>query len=206
MHEDISSAGLSAFQLVSQSLDGPSGLHAPTLFVAFGALAGYAAKWAVALDVADGLVENDFRVQPGDGGRSVLFSDRVHGLVADLGRKSVMSIVLGAATRANVSTFHPLVALTQRVILPGRENSMPDYPVDKRWMPRFAPEALLMMLWENVVRAFRSDCRRRADVSFGLAIAAAHSITVWQKQVPAEVSALLVLETALAMAKIDRAF
>jgi hypothetical protein len=204
--DDISSLGMSAFQLVSQSLEGPFGLHAPTLFAAFGALAGYAAKWAVALDIADGLAPNDFRVQSGEGGRNVLFSDRVHGLIAGLDRQSVLSIVLGAATRANAGSLQALSTLSQRIVLPGAANAMPDYGIDKRWMPQFAPEALLMMLWENSGRAFRAERRPRSDLALGFAFAAAHAVTVWRERVPAEVSALLVLESALAMGKIDRAF
>lgn len=204
--DGIAGLGMSAFQQVSQSLEGPFGLHPPTLMAALGALAGYAAKWAVALDVADGLAEDDFHIQPGDGGRRVLFSNQVRELVAGLGRQSVLSIVLGAATRANAVSYETLAVYSRRLVLPGTVNAMPDYDVEPRWMPQIAPEALLMMLWENTGRSFRAERRARSDLALGLAYASAHAISVWRDSIPAETSAGLVMESALAMAKIDRAF
>lgn len=204
--DDVAGLGMSTFQLVSQSLVGPFGLHAPTLFAALGSLAGYAAKWAVALDVADRRIADDFRRQAGDGGRPVIFSDHVRAIVSGLGRPSVLSIVIGAATRANVQSFGAIEALTHRTFLPGPPNAMPDYDVEARHYPQFAPEALLMMLWENVNRTFRAERRPRSDLALGLAFGAAHAIGVWRNHVSPEISATLVMESALAMAKIDRAF
>lgn len=204
--DTIDSLGLSALQMTTQSLEGPLGLHAPTLFAALGALSGYAAKWAVALDIADGLRADDFRRQPGEGRRAVLYSDHVRDIVAGLSRQSVLSIVLGAATRANASSFARLEALTHRSILPGRVNAMPDYSVDTRHLPHFAPEALLMMLWENIGRAFRAERRPRSDLALGLAFAAAHAMSAWRDELQAETAATIFMESALAMSKIDRAF
>ncbi|MBK8455685.1 MAG: hypothetical protein IPL47_00040 [Phyllobacteriaceae bacterium] len=204
--ETIDNLGLSALQAVTGSLEGPQGLHAPTLFVALGALAGYAAKWAVALDIADGRVSDDFRLQPGEGRRSVVYSDHVRDLVAGLSRQSALSIVLGAATRANASSFAKLEALTHRAILPGRANAMPDYSVEARHFPQFAPEALLMMLWENIGRTFRAERRPRGDLALGLAFAAAHALSAWRSELSVETAATLFVESALAMSKIDRAF
>lgn len=204
--DTIDGLGMSALQLVSQSLEGPSGLHAPTLFVALGALAGYAAKWAVALDVADGSRPDDFRRQPGEGRRAVLYSDQVREIVASLSRQSAMSIILGAATRANALSFEKLESLSRRVVLPGAPNAMPDYSVDPRHFPQFAPEPLLMMLWENIGRAFRAERRPRSDLALGLAFAAAHAMSAWREEIDAGSAASLFLESALAMAKIDRAF
>lgn len=198
--------GMSAFQLVSQSLEGPFGLHAPTLFAALGSLSGYAAKWAVSLDIADGLLADDFRRQPGDGGRDILFSDHVRELMTGLSKQSVLSIVLGAAARANARSFDRLEAFRREAIVPGASNAMPDYGVDARFTPQFPPEALLMMLWENVGRTFRAGSPSREMFPLGLAYAAAHALGVWRDLLPADIAASLFMHSALAMAKIDRAF
>ena len=204
--DDISSLGMSAFQLVSQSLEGPFGLHAPTLFAALGALAGYAAKWAVSLDIEEGLVPDDRRRLPGPGGRDGVDSAQVRALVSGLGRPSVLSIVLGGATRAGAVAFGDLAALSRRAPAACAPNAMPDYGLADRLMPHYPPEALLMMLWETVGRGFRQEGRPRSDLALGLAFGAAHALGAWRDHMPADTAAVLIVESALAMAAIDRAF
>ncbi|MFZ1772325.1 MAG: hypothetical protein WAT78_00030 [Rhizobiaceae bacterium] len=198
--------GPAIFQFVSQSLVGPFGLHPETLFAALGALAGYAAKWAVAVDAAEGLCPNDFRFEKAAWGGTLVFSDQVLKLVGGRSGESVLSIVLAAAARNGGNSLSVLEDLSGRIILPGPVNAMPDYSVGEAHYPQFAPEALLLMLWENVSRFFKHDGGGRQTIALAAAYAGAYAVSTYRDRYKAEVSAALIIETAMAMSKIDRAF
>ncbi len=198
--------GPAIFQFVSQSLVGPFGLHPETLFAALGALAGYAAKWAVAVDSAEGLCPNDFRYEKAASGGILVFSDQVSRIVSARDAESVMSIVLASAARNGGNSLASLHRLSTRMVLPGPVNAMPDYSVDEKHYPQFAPEALLMMLWENVSRFFKQDGGGRRKIALAAAYAGAYAVSSYRDSFNAEISAALIIETALAMSKADRVY
>lgn len=199
------SVSMSLYQLIAGSLEGPQGLHPETFLAALGALAGYSARWSVRAAVAEGELDNDFYVPDGINRPHVLVSDHVNQKVSSLTGPSVASVLTTQLIQSGASWLPDINAALQHNFEAINSPTYPDYTVPKRHYPAIPPQTLLMMLWEKAYRVLRSVDGGAEMAPTALAGAAAHACVVHATKVPLAVSGQLVLESAIAMCKLDYA-
>lgn len=199
------SVSMSIYQLIAGSLEGPSGLHPETFLAALGALAGYSARWSVRAAIAEGTLDNDFYVPQGINRPHVLVSEHVNAKVYSLTEQSVASVLTTQLIQAGASWLPDIATTLQHNFEAINSPTYPDYTVPQKHYPDIPPQTLLMMLWEKTYRALRAIDDGAAIAPLAIAGAAAHACIVHGGKVPLPVAGQLVLETAIAMSKLDYA-
>ncbi len=197
------SVSMSVYQLVAGSLEGPAGLHPETFLAALGAMAGYGARWSVRAAVAAGALAYDFHKPAGMNRAHVLVSENVNRLVYDMRTNSVAAVLATHLMRAGANWLPDINAAIQHNFEAINSPRYPDYTVPRKHFPSIPPQTLLMMLWEKTQRALKAHDDGAAMAPAVLAMAAAHAAIVHKTRVPIEISGQLVLETAIAMSKLD---
>lgn len=196
---------MSVYQLIAGSLEGPQGLHPETFLAALGALAGYGARWSVRAAVAAGRMDYDFHTPPGINRPHVLVSENVNRLVYSMQGQSVASVLASQMMRSGANWLPDINAAVQHNFEAINSPRYPDYTVPRKHYPSIPPQTLLMMLWEKTHRVLRGVEGGAGMAPVAIALAAAHAIVVHKAKVPVDVGGQLVLETAIAMSKLDYA-
>lgn len=194
------------FQLVSTSLDGPRGIHPESFVTAFGALAGYSARWIVHQQIAAGLVKDDFRTPAGVRRPGVTVSAHVDQHVHDLTGPSYAAALVPDMIAAGADWLPQINAMIQHNFMSINAPTYPDYTVDERHLPQVPPQALLLMLWENTLTCLRDAPQAEANAQKALALATVKGANMYAGKLPLAVSGQLALETAIAMSKLDYGF
>ncbi len=202
-HESPETAAMSVYQLVGRSLEGPNGLHPETFMAALGALAGFSARWTVREAIEAGRMDNDFHKPSGINRPHVLVSENVNRLVCNMRGQSIVSVLTTHLMRSGADWLPDVNSAVQHNFEAINSPRYPDYTVAAKHFPVIPPQTLLMMLWEKTFRALRVLDDGPAMAPIAIAIAAAHAAIVHKGKVPIEVSGQLVLETAIAMSKLD---
>lgn len=196
---------MSIYQLIAGSLEGPMGLHPETFLAALGALAGYSARWSVRAAIAQGVLDNDFHVPQGINRPHVLVSEHVNRKVHSLTGQSIASILTTQLIQAGASWLPDINATLQHNFEAIDSPTYPDYTVPQKHYPDIPPQTLLLMLWEKTYRALRAVDGGAEMAPLAIAGAAAHACIVHGSKVPLPIAGQLVLETAVAMSKLDYA-
>lgn len=196
---------MSVYQLIAGSLEGPQGLHPETFLAALGALAGYGARWAVRRCVVLGCVADDFHRPEGINRPHVLVSENVNRLVCSMQTQSIASVLTTQMMRSGANWLPDINAAIQHNFQAINSPRYPDYTVPSRHFPAIPPQTLLMMLWEKTSRVLRAMENGPEIAPIAIAMAAAHAVVVHKAKVPVEIGGQLVLETAIAMSKLEYA-
>jgi len=196
---------MSVYQLVAGSLEGPLGLHPETFLAALGALAGYSARWSVRAAIAEGRLDDDFYVPQGTNRPHVVVSEHVNRKVHALTGQSVASVLTTQLIQAGASWLPDINATLQHNFEAINSPTYPDYTVPEKHFPAIPPQTLIMMLWEKTHRALRAVDNGAELAPVAIAGAAAHACMVHSGKVPLPVAGQLVLESAIAMSKLDYA-
>jgi hypothetical protein len=194
---------MSVYQLIAGSLEGPNGLQPENFLAALGALAGYGSRWTVRAAIEAGKLDNDFRKPLGVNRPHVLVSEHVNRLVCSLQTQSVAALLASSMMRAGANWLPDVNVAVQHNFEAINSPRYPDYTIPAKHLPSIPPQTLLMMLWEKTQRTLRGVEGGAEMAPVAIAMAAAHAIVVHKAKVPMDVGAQLVLETAIAMSKLD---
>ena len=193
------------FQLVGSALDGPRGIHPESFVCAFGALAGYSARWIVHQSIEAGRLEDDFRRPAGMTRRAVTVSAHVDRHVHDLTGPSYAAALVPDMIAAGADWLPHINAMIQHNFMAINAPAYPDYTIEDKHRPQVPPQALLLMLWENTLNCLRS-VKAEPTVQKALALATVKAAKMHEHRVPLAVSGQLALETAIAMSKLEHGF
>jgi len=205
-HGDPARLSAQLFQLVSTSLDGPRGINPESFVCAFGALAGYAARWIVHRSIETGQLDDDFRTPAGVRRPGVTVSTHVDRHVHDLTGPSYAAALVPDMIAAGADWLPQINAMIQHNFMAIDAPAYPDYTVETRHLPQIPPQALLLMLWENTLTCLRSAPQAEATTQKALALATVKAANLYGRKVPLAVSGQLALETAIAMSKLEHGF
>ncbi|WP_306118822.1 MULTISPECIES: hypothetical protein [unclassified Roseitalea] len=194
------------FQLVSRSLDGPKGIDPASFIAAFGALAGYSARWIVHRQIAAGHLADDFATPRGIRRPGVVVSAHVDRHVHDMTGPSFASTFVPCMLASGADWLPQVNAMIQHNFMAIDSPRYPDYTVADRFIPQIPPQTLLMMLWQSTVTCLQATEGAETLAQAALAEAAVKAAKMYAGKVPLAVSGQLALETAIAMSKLDYGF
>lgn len=194
------------YKSVFAALDGPMGVKPADMIAAFGAMAGYSARWSVIRKIGNKQLSDDFVVPKGCNMPFVSVSKNANAMITDLTRDSFAGVLAQSMMAAganwlpnvNVDVNHNFISIN------GPE--FPDYNVHKEHWPQIPPQALLLMMWESQARllAHTPGAEDAAIPAYALAITQAAK--EFEAELSMDCAAQIALETAIAMAKIKYAF
>lgn len=194
------------FQLVSTSLDGPKGIQPESLVAAFGALAGYTARWIVYREIEAGIVKDDFRTPAGVRRPGVTVSAHVDRHVHDMTGSGYAAALVPDMIAAGADWLPHINAMIQHNFMAIDAPTYPDYTVADKHRPQVPPQTLLLMLWENTLTCLRNAPHAEETAQKALALATLKAAKMNAHRVPLAVSGQLALETAIAMSKLEYGF
>lgn len=203
---DANTLASSLYQSVSNALDGPKGIDPASLVTAFGALAGYGARWIVRRDIAAGKTADDFKAPLGVNRPHVTVSETANKLVFAMTDVSFASTLVSSMMTADANWLPDVKQTIMHNFMSINSPQYPDYSVDEKYWPAIPPQALLLMLWENQARILASTPGAGDVAVQAYALASTKAATASRHKIPMDVSGQLALETAIAMSKIDYGF
>ncbi len=194
------------YKAVFSALDGPQGVKPADFVVALGALAGYAARWIVHRQIAQGDIEDDFAAPPGSNRPFISISRQVNRSVTDLTKESFAGVLTHSMMAAGANWLPTIDQGMEHNFVSINEPGYPDYSIDCEHWPQLPPQALLMMMWESQARILAHTAGAPEVAVKAYALATTQAAQSFKDALPMDRAAQLALETAIATAKLKYAF
>ncbi len=194
------------YKSVFAALDGPQGVKPADLVVALGALAGYAARWTVHHQIANGEVEDDFKVPAGSNRPFISTSHQVNRNVTDLTTESFAGVLTHSMMAAGANWLPQVDQGIEHNFVSINQPGYPDYSIGCEHWPQLPPQAVLMMMWEPQARILAHTPGAPEVAVKAYALAVTKAAQAFKEQLTMDRAAQLALETAIATSKLNYAF
>ncbi len=184
-----------------------TGLHAPTILSASGALSGFAAQQSVLKEFVEKQgqpLEKHFAVAETEGGERFLFSETVNQLIASDGGEliSLWRLVSRFAVESGAPKLPDLHAIFASTAERVGSTPFPVFSTPDHIRPREEPTFALRRLWPIMLPIMEEHCEGHMVWPIATAFSAAALIPMSRNTVEPFHAATLIMESAVAMSKV----